>query len=61
MGGYQFTQLNGGPNLNGWNAALTGYVNSFFGITADLTEVYGSGLRFHTYTFGPEIALIYRW
>ena len=56
FGGYQFTHLNGGPNLNGWNVQLTGYLNSFFGITADLAGVYGAGLRFHTYTFGPEIA-----
>src|SRR5215469_5679611 len=54
FGGYQFTHLDGGPNLNGWNAALTGYLNSFLGITADLTGVYGSGLSFHTYTFGPR-------
>jgi len=57
FGGYQFTHLDGGPNLNGWNAALTGYLNSFLGITADLTGVYGSGLSFHTYTFGPEVAV----
>ena len=57
FGGYQYTHLDGGTNLNGWNAALTGYLNSFFGITADLSGVYGSGLHFHTYTFGPELSV----
>lgn len=55
FGGYQFTRLDGGPNLNGWNGALTGNLNRWLGITADLSGVYGSGLHFHTYTFGPEV------
>ena len=55
FGGYQFTHLDGGPNMNGWNGALTGNFNSWFGITADFSGVYGSGLRFHTYNFGPEV------
>lgn len=55
FGGYQFTRLDGGPNLNGWNAALTGDIGHFFGITADFSGVYGSGLSFQTYTFGPEV------
>jgi hypothetical protein len=55
FGGYQFTRLDGGPNLNGWNGALTGDIGHFFGITADFSGVYGSGLHFQTYTFGPEV------
>src|SRR5258708_12499463 len=55
FGGYQFTHLDGGPNMNGWNGALTGNFNSWFGVTADFSGVYGSGPRFHTYTFGPEV------
>lgn len=51
FGGYQFTRLHGGPNLNGWNAALTGNFKSF-GITADFSGTYGAGLSFYTYTFG---------
>lgn len=35
FGGYQYTHFDGGPNANGWNASLTGNVNSWFGITAD--------------------------
>jgi hypothetical protein len=57
FGGYQYTHFDGGTNLNGWNAALTAYLNSFLGITADFSGVYGSGLHFHTYSFGPEIAV----
>jgi len=55
FGGYQFTHLDSGPNMNGWNAALTGNFNSWFGVTADFSGVYGSGLKFYTYTFGPEV------
>jgi hypothetical protein len=55
FGGYQFTRFDGGPNMNGWNGALTGNFNSWFGVTADFSGVYGSGLRFHSYTFGPEV------
>lgn len=55
FGGYQFTRLDGGPNLNGWNGALTGDIGHFFGVTADFSGVYGSGLGFQTYTFGPEV------
>jgi hypothetical protein len=55
FGGYQFTRLDGGPNLNGWNGALTGDIGHFFGITGDFSGVYGSGLHFQTYTFGPEV------
>ena len=56
FGGYQYTHLDPATNLNGWNAALTGYFNSFFGITADFSGSYHSGLRFYTYTFGPELS-----
>ncbi|HZP18211.1 MAG TPA: hypothetical protein VFB00_09615 [Terriglobales bacterium] len=56
FGGYQFTHLDGGANMNGWNAALTGNLNSWFGITADFSGAYKSGVKFSTYTFGPEIS-----
>lgn len=55
FGGYQFTRLQGGTNMNGWNASLTGNTGHLLGITADLSGVYGSGLNLYTYTFGPEI------
>ncbi len=55
FGGYQFTRLDGGPNMSGWNGALTGDIGRFFGVTGDFSGVYGSGLSFQTYTFGPEV------
>lgn len=57
FGGYQYTHLDGGPNLNGWNGALTGNFNSFLGIRADLSGSYKNGLKFYTYTFGPEVSV----
>lgn len=55
FGGYQFTHLDPSPNLSGWNGAVTGNLGKFFGITGDFSGVYGSGNRFYTYTFGPEV------
>jgi opacity protein-like surface antigen len=64
FGGYQYTRVNPegsgtGFNFNGWNAALTGNVNKWFGITADFSGAYktisGVSVKAHTYTFGPTI------
>ena|SRR5215472_11225578 len=55
FGGYQYTHLQDGTSRNGWTGALTGNTGSLFGITADFSGVYGYGLNFYTYTFGPEI------
>jgi len=55
FGGYQFTRTQGGANWSGWNGALTGNMGSFFGITADFSQVYNSGVHYSTYTFGPEV------
>jgi hypothetical protein len=55
FGGYQFTRTEGGANWNGWNASLTGNMGSFFGISADFSQVYNSGVHYSTYTFGPEV------
>jgi len=55
FGGYQYTHFDGGGNFNGWNAALTGNFNNWLGITGDFSGVYDSGVKFHTYTFGPVI------
>ena len=57
FGGYQLTHFDGGPNSSGWNAALTGNFNSWFGITADFSGVYPSGGNFYTYTFGPKVSV----
>jgi hypothetical protein len=56
FGGYQYTHLDGGFNMNGWNAALTGNFKDWLGITADFSGVYQSGAKFHTYTFGPVLS-----
>ena len=59
FGGYQLTRLDG-TTLNGWNAALTGNLNHWFGVTADFSGAYtsqgGVDFRNYTYTFGPTIA-----
>ena len=55
FGGYQYFRPDGGPNLNGWNGALTGNISKNFGITADFSGTYGSGLSFYSYTFGPKL------
>jgi hypothetical protein len=54
FGGFQLTRFNGGLKSNGWNAAVTGNVLPFLGLTADFSGVYNSG-AFYTYTFGPEV------
>ena len=56
FGGYQSTHFDGGPNANGWNAAITGNLNSWLGVTADVSGVYPTGFDFTTYTFGPQIS-----
>ncbi|MGZ4733234.1 MAG: outer membrane beta-barrel protein, partial [Terriglobales bacterium] len=59
FGGYQLTRLDG-TTLNGWNAALTGNLNHWFGVTGDFSGAYksesGVDFRNYTYTFGPTIA-----
>jgi hypothetical protein len=55
FGGYQLTHFDGGPTSNGWNAAVTGNILPFVGLTADFSGVYNSGTHFYTYTFGPEV------
>jgi hypothetical protein len=56
FGGYQYTHPDGGPNLNGWNGALTGNFNKSFGITADFSGAYGSGGSVYTYAVGPKVS-----
>jgi hypothetical protein len=41
--GYQFVHLNPSLNASGWNAAVNGNVNRWFGITADFSGVYKHG------------------
>lgn len=61
FGGYQYSHLSGGINANGWDVAVNGNFNNYFGITGDLGAAYDSqnGVSFHnyTYTFGPVLSL----
>jgi opacity protein-like surface antigen len=57
FGGYQFTHHSDPSlNLNGWNAALNGNFNRWFGVTADFSGSYKNGGHFYSYMFGPTIA-----
>jgi len=59
FGGYQYTNLDGPGGLNGWNGAVTGNLNHWFGVTGDFSGQYksqsGADLRAYTYTFGPTL------
>jgi hypothetical protein len=61
FGGYQYSHLEGGVNANGFDFALNGNFNNYFGITADLgssfTTQNGVSLHNYTYTFGPQLSL----
>jgi hypothetical protein len=58
FGGYQYTNLDG-TSVNGWNGAVTGNLNHWFGVTGDFSGAYksasGVDFRNYTYTFGPTI------
>jgi hypothetical protein len=58
FGGYQFTRFNPGDvNFNGWNAALTAYPGGhWLGLTADVSGVYRSGVKVHSFLFGPTLS-----
>jgi len=53
--GYQFLHLNPSLNASGWNAAVNGNVNRWFGITADFSGAYKHG-HLYTYMFGPTFS-----
>jgi opacity protein-like surface antigen len=68
FGGYQYTRFVG-DNFNGWNAAVTGNVNSWLGITGDFSGAYRPAsepagsitnvlIGFHNYSFlfGPTFS-----
>ncbi len=64
FGGYQFTHVAlghdlNGFNSNGWNASVSGYFNKYLGISADFSGVYGSPFGVSTevypYLFGPIV------
>jgi hypothetical protein len=61
FGGFQYSRYDGGLNAPGWDTAVTGNINRWFGIAADFSGGYGSqsGVSIHnyTYTFGPVVSL----
>jgi hypothetical protein len=61
FGGYQYTRFDGGLNANGWDTALTGNLNRWFGVTGDFSGAYktqnGVSFNNYTYTFGPVVSL----
>lgn len=57
FGGYQFTHLNPSLNANGWNAAVNGNMNRWFGITADFSGAYKNGGHLYTAMFGPTFTV----
>jgi Outer membrane protein beta-barrel domain len=42
FGGYSYLNPNGGDDLNGWNASVTGNINKWFGIKSDFSGYYTS-------------------
>jgi hypothetical protein len=60
FGGYQYTRFDGGLNANGWDTAVTGNLNHWFGVAADFSGAYASqngvNLNNYTYTFGPVVS-----
>lgn len=71
FGGYQYLRANTGIsgvgidhiNLNGWNAAVSGYFHRYAGVTADFSGAYGTpsvagigiSTKLHTFLFGPVL------
>ena len=59
FGGYSWA----GGNFHGWNASITGNVNTWFGVVADFSGHYGSeqdgpiriNQNAHSFLFGPRV------
>jgi hypothetical protein len=53
--GYSYIRSDS-ANLNGWNAAVQGNVNSWFSVVGDFSGHYfpPANLNIHTFTFGPR-------
>ena len=56
FGGYQFSHFDPSLNANGWNAAINGNFNRWFGVTGDFSGAYKNGGHMYTYMFGPTIS-----
>jgi hypothetical protein len=57
FGGYSYVRVAEAINAHGWNASIAGNANSWFGVAADVSGHYRSGLSLHSYTVGPRFAL----
>jgi len=56
FGGYQFTHLTPSINAHGWNTAINGNINRWFGFTGDFSGAYKNGGHMHTYMVGPTFS-----
>jgi opacity protein-like surface antigen len=58
FGGYSLLHTGGfvGDNASGWNASITGNLNRWFGLTADLSGHYDNGAHDHNFLFGPTVS-----
>ncbi len=61
FGGYQYLRVNpgqglSGENFNGWNGAITGFVNSWLGVTGDISGSYKNGVHIYTFMGGPTLS-----
>lgn len=59
FGGYQYSRISG-ANFNGWTGSVTGNLNNWFGITADVSGAYksdgGASLHAYNFLFGPTVS-----
>ncbi len=60
FGGYQYLRVNpgqglSGENFNGWNGAVTGFLNHWFGVTGDISGAYSNGVHVYTFMGGPTL------
>jgi len=55
--GYAYARLAEAVNAHGWNFSIAGNVNSWFGIAADVSGHYRSGLSLYAYTIGPRFSM----
>jgi hypothetical protein len=53
LGGYRYTHP--GPNLNGWNAAITRNVTRNFAVTGDSSETYWGGGSIYNVAFAHRV------
>ncbi len=54
FGGYSYQHVEGGFNLNGWNASVAGNFNPWLGLVADLSGQYND-FNSHSFLFGPQL------